>query len=500
VPTLAEVHPHTHTRASSHLFVFAICAVVLITVHLPFLSMPYFWDELGQFVPAALDILHRGAWIPQSTTPNVHPPGVMAYLAVVWRVFGYSLPATRVAMLVIASAALYWSFLLSIRLSRGLPGAPAFAAALLLLATPLFYTQAMMAQLDMPAMALTVLSLLLFLDRRYAACAAVTTALVLVKETGAIAPLLFGAWLLFQEKRVREALYFIAPFAALMLWLVCLRHATGNWLGDAGFAHYNVGYALSPVRAAFALLRRLWFLFAADFRWIGTVCLFLAWRRRFFFTREWAIAGAFFALHVIFVSLFGGATLERYLLPVFPILYAAMAAGFAALPRTWRVASIIAMSAGLFAGLFWNPPYPFPYENNLAMVDFVELQKNATEALNHGTAPAVRIATAWPYTGALYNPELLYSRRRFSIVETNDFHPRSVAEALERSPADILVTYSRTWEPSYGLQRFAMVRSFLHTYYDYEPQITSAEIEDRLGFHPLFRFSQRGQWIEVYSK
>ncbi len=35
--------------------------------------------------------------------------------------------------------------------------------------------------------------------------------------------------------------------------------------------------------------------------------------------------------------------------------------------------------AGLFAGLFFNPPFPFPYENNLAMVDFVQLQRAAAQ-------------------------------------------------------------------------------------------------------------------------
>ncbi len=45
----------------------------------------------GQFVPASLDLFRAGAWIPVSTVPNVHPPGVMAYLALFWKIFGYSI-------------------------------------------------------------------------------------------------------------------------------------------------------------------------------------------------------------------------------------------------------------------------------------------------------------------------------------------------------------------------------------------------------------------------
>ena len=59
-------------------------------------------------------------------------------------------------MLAVASLGALFSFLLAIRLARGTAGAPAFAAVLFLIASPLFYTQSMMVQLDMPAMTLTV--------------------------------------------------------------------------------------------------------------------------------------------------------------------------------------------------------------------------------------------------------------------------------------------------------------------------------------------------------
>jgi 4-amino-4-deoxy-L-arabinose transferase-like glycosyltransferase len=173
----------------------ALSAALTVALHLPCLRLPFHWDELGQFVPASLDLSRDGSWVAHSTLPNVHPPAVMAYLAVVWRVFGYSIPATRLAMLAVASVGLWLSFLLAIRLARGAPGAPAFAAVLFLAATPLFYTQSMMALLDMPAMTLTVLALLLFLDQRWGWCAAACTLLVLTKETAVTTPAAFAGWL-----------------------------------------------------------------------------------------------------------------------------------------------------------------------------------------------------------------------------------------------------------------------------------------------------------------
>lgn len=499
----AHSRPSKHiatSRAKSYaIFLVAFAALVLI-LHAPYLSLPYFWDELGQFVPAGLDILRHGWWVPHSATPNVHPPGLMAYLAVVWKIAGYSIVATRVAMLLAGALAVYAAFLLAIEMCRGAPGAPAFMAVALLLATPLFYMQAMMAQLDMPAMALTSFALLLFIQRRYAWCAASCTALVLVKETGAIAPALFGAWLIIREKRWRESLYFAAPFVALALWLITLKHQTGYWLGDPGFGHYNVGYSLNPVRAAATLGRRLYYLLIAEFRWIGSLVILYALRHTAIFrTRAWAIAGAFFCGHVLFVSLFGGAALERYLLPVFPILYIAMAAASEALPRTIRLPARAALIVGLLTGLFWNPPYPFPYENNLAMVDFIRLQKAAAGYLEE-TAPRSKVATAWPFTIALRRPDNGYVTRRFSVVETIDFHRQNVLNAVQKSNPDVLITYARTWEPGWSVLEFPGVAEFLHRFYDYQPQISASDIERDLGMRSVLRLERRGQWIEMFRK
>ena len=81
---------------------FLIFTAILVISHGAFLTLPFYWDEAGQFVPAALDLYHSGALIPRSVAPNAHPPGLMAYLAAVWTVTGYSILATRIAMLLLA--------------------------------------------------------------------------------------------------------------------------------------------------------------------------------------------------------------------------------------------------------------------------------------------------------------------------------------------------------------------------------------------------------------
>src|SRR5881397_2342958 len=86
--------------------VFALLFVGLFALHLPLLRLPYFWDEAGYYVPAARDLLLTGTLIPQSTLSNAHPPLVMAYLALWWKIFGFRIAVARAGMLLVSALAL----------------------------------------------------------------------------------------------------------------------------------------------------------------------------------------------------------------------------------------------------------------------------------------------------------------------------------------------------------------------------------------------------------
>ncbi len=422
-------------RRSYYLLVFGFFTALLIALHIHLLNLPFFWDEHGQFIPTALDLLRTGAWVARSTTPNVHPPGVEAYLVLWYKLFGFSIPVTRVAMLLLAGAGLLFTFLLAIELSRGTDGAPAFLPPLFLLASPLFYTQSMMAQLDMPAMVLTVAAMLLFLRKHYTGTAILCIALVLVKETALIVPAIFGVVFLLRRDWKR-ALLFVPSALALAGWLLLLHSTTGYWLGNPGFAHYNVGYALNPVRMVFSLFRRAYYLFFAEFRWIGTlVLLFTARALPVFRSFPWRLTLAISIATLILVSVLGGAELERYLLPVLPIFYIAVSIGLTRLPKWTGIAATLGLILGLAASLFWNPPYPFPYEDNYAMVDFVRLQQTAAEYAETRLAGQT-IATAWPFSAALQSADYGFVSRKLKVVETGDFHFSSI-DALPYGSFDV---------------------------------------------------------------
>jgi hypothetical protein len=196
--------------------------------------------------------------------------------------------------------------------------------------------------------------------------------------------------------------------------------------------------------------------------------------------------------------LLGGATLERYLLPVLPLVYIAMGAAFEQLRPRWRYAGVAAMAAGLLMGLFLNPPYPFPYENNLALVDFVDLHCSAAQFLEK-SYPGKTIYTAWPLTQALRNPAFGYVDRALPAAETSDLHV-STLNAIDAKGVDVLVLYSRTWEPDWGVLQWPPLRAFLGRFYEYEREMTPAEVHRHFGLLSVQRWAQHGQWIEVFSR
>lgn len=482
-------------RAGARTFLLfaAVLVAFIFASHVPFLTVPFYWDELGQFVPAALDIFQKGELVPRSTVPNVHPPGVMAYLAGVWSIAGYSIAATRLAMLAVAAVGAVVTFRLGMRMGLSM-GAAALAAGLLSV-SPLFFSQSMMAQLDMPAMVFMALALLLFLEERIVAAALVSTVLVMIKETGMVAPALFGAWL-WREGRRREAMWFVAPVLPLAVWLMVLKRSTGRWFGNAAFTEYNVWYLLHPVRLPLALTRRLYYLFVGTGHWIGSIAVVLALREKLR-TRAWRFAGLLVAGHVVLVSVLGGAVLERYLLPVLPILYIGFAAALWCYAKPWRIAGTAALGAALIAGSFVNPPYPFPLENNLAFVDFVRLHAEAAAYLE-AHFPDGKIATMFPLASALRRPEFGYVRHPLHVREIYDFSAGNVAP-LVREDVAALVLYSTAWDPL-GLMENPEWTAFIKRYYGYEAPVGPEEIRVLLGAHRVARWTRHGQWIEIYAR
>src|SRR6267378_3567543 len=258
--------------------VFAAIFVFIFLLHAPVLQLPYFWDEAGYYVPAARDILLTGSLIPHSTVSNAHPPLVLAWLALGWKVILYKPLVTRAAMLLLAAFSLLGLF----RLAERVANTPVAVAATACTALyPVFFAQSSLAQVDLASAGLIFWGLGAYFEDRRLAAAIWFTLAALAKETAILAPLALVAWeilgLLFggkvrarrlwlhetfdQESAFRGSKWIralLVPLLPLTLWYAYHYARTGYVFGNPEFFRYNVQGTLHPLRIFLALLLRIW--------------------------------------------------------------------------------------------------------------------------------------------------------------------------------------------------------------------------------------------------
>src|SRR5487761_59657 len=173
---------------------FAAVFAGLALLHLSVLRLPYFWDEAGYYVPAALDFALHGRLIPRLTQPVGHTPLVSIYLAAVWRLFTFTPLVTRTAMIAIAAATAVTTYALGRRVAGR---EAALWSALLLALSPLFFAQSSLVFVDLAAAWLTALAILFILERGLFWFMLAAALAVLSKETAVLMlPVvwIFAAW------------------------------------------------------------------------------------------------------------------------------------------------------------------------------------------------------------------------------------------------------------------------------------------------------------------
>jgi len=495
--------------------------VALLILHAPFLRLPYYWDEAGYYVPAALDFLRRGLLIPTSTLPTGHTPLVTIYLGLAWRAFGFSPLVTRAAMILVAAAAL----LAGAALARLVFGKGPRAteqmvwSALLLALAPLFFAQSSMAHLDLAVALFTSLAALLLLRERCVLFGACASLAVLSKETAIIVvPVAWiYRWLDARQTGSKTTpavwLWLASPCAPLTAWAFYYHHHTGFWTGNPSYLQYNLYSTLSPVRIVLCFIRRLYEVFIAGFSgFITALALGGFWWSRhrpraqirtIVEHRFVTLALLLTAAYLLMLSVVGGAILPRYTLPLFPPLIVLALLYIGRLPARVARAGCFLAAACLVAGWFTRPPYPFPFEDNLAYADFVRLHQAAADFLSQGeraqAGKPLRILTAWPASNELTTPDLGYVAHPIPVVPIDGFETPDF-ESVRPGSFDLLYLYSRKWEPPGNwLARFAWLRRLEARYFDYEPRASEADLVARFQLTPLARWERRGQWVAIYK-
>ncbi len=426
--------------------------------HRTLLRLPYYWDEGGYYIPAALDFYHHGWLIPQFT--NAHPPLPNVLLGTLWHIVGLHIVATRMFVCAVAAVGLTAIFRMTQRL---LSASSAVSLTLLTAVYPIWFAQSTLAHADIFAAAFTLCAFAVYLpatssqsytepvnlQRHHRIAVAILFSFAaLSKETAIVEPaalIILEGSLLFNERRSsqarREHLCWIValavPFLPLIGWYAYHRARTGFTFGNPVYLRYNATANLTAAHIFTAVRYRFVHLFWQRNMWLpillAAACLLLPRRPRTDVLPLTASTRLTCMLLIvanwIAFSVLGGAMLTRYLLPIYPIILLLCVDTWRERTR-WLTWLTIGSATVFLSGLWINPPTAFAPEDTLVYRDMIVVHQEAIAFVNQHY-PDATVLTAWPVSNDLFNPELGYTTHRTRVTPVENFSFDEIQKAAQ---------------------------------------------------------------------
>jgi hypothetical protein len=292
-----------------------------------------------------------------------------------------------------------------------------------------------------------------------------------------------------------------------MAWYAYHYARTGYVFGNPEFFHYNVAATLSPTRFLVVLFLRLWQTFGYLHLWVLTLGMLLAMllppvkdsgvERPRIALPVLIVFLSLVAGYVVAMALIGGAVLARYMLPVVPLVIIVAVSTLWRRLRYWKVA-IVGVAVAFVAAWFWNPPYGFSPEDNLAYRDYILLHEDGEHFLE-ARYPMARTLTAWPASDELTRPWLGYITRPMQVVRIEDFSLDEVLSAADfRSNFDVALVFSTKYEPEHPVfSRWKAWDDLKRRFFGFHRDLPPGAVAHILGGHIVFTEERKGQWVAV---
>jgi len=313
------------------------------------------------------------------------------------------------------------------------------------------------------------------------------------------------------SRPTRRMLPLLFPLIPLTLWYAYHFARSGYVFGNPEFFRYNVAATLNPLRFLLALALRLWQTSGYLHLWLLTLAMLLAMllppvkdrvgnedveRQRIAIPVQLAFLAVVMA-YVIAMALIGGAVLARYMLPAVPLVIIVAVSTLRRRLRYWS-AAVALVGCAFVAAWFWNPPYGFSPEDNLAYRDYVVLHQDAERVLE-ARYPMARALTAWPASDELTRPWLGYTTRPVQVVRIEDFSLEEVLSAADfRQNFDVALVFSTKYEPPNPLMdRWKMWTNLKRRFFGFHRDVPPAVAARILGGHIVFSEKRKGQWVAV---
>lgn len=387
--------------------------LTVIACKWPILHVPYYWDEAGAYFAPSLWLSGREL---VDAFPGRHPDGMffghppLLYLlmALLFKLFGHAPAVAHLVVILFAALAVFYTYRLGdLLFSRD----TAIGAALLLLTSPLFFSQAGMFLGDIPVAACGVGAVYYYLRRCHCRYLLFATAAVMIKEHAALLVVLLVVYdcnrFSGQQVPTLNRLVHGIPLAILGTFFLVQKLTTGVFLSNPYFdGNPFIATSMSTIvfKGAFVTY---WIFFAQGRFLLSLVIAVAVWRFRralpgcfFLFTM---IAGGYLAAYTIIYFI------PRYSLIVAPFVCLAGSASAALLVKErQRFALVVAVLC--LVSIFFPDIRSKGYDNfetSMQYLDVIAIYRDAADFLQR-TASDDLICAPWPLSKVWTEPSFGY--------------------------------------------------------------------------------------------
>lgn len=396
----------------------SLCLLLLIFVLLkiPALTLPYFWDELGVYARAALYLHDNGpGLLPAALPPELsrgHPLLFSFLHAMSFRVFGDTVITAHILSLVFSICLLVTLFVIS---KKYFGENAALITVVCLMVQPVFFAQSVLVLPEITLALFSILAIWFWVEKKYFFYALTSVAAILTKETAIIIPfalLLMEVYYLFRNKKkihinIKTGLL-IFPLLVFGIFLLIQKQQNGWYLfplhrdaihaGTSSFTYF-IDYMVFVFIHQGRLPATLMLLFFGYLVSSNKFCLCKG--NKFLLTLLLLMTGgiAFHALNFY---------MDRYML--FIVVAMSMLTGYVVTEMIALKSYVkYLMAVVLLAPLVYLHAGEFNYDADMSYVDYVHLQQQSVDDVNHRLGKTDTLFANFPLVYAFFDTRLGYT-------------------------------------------------------------------------------------------
>ncbi|MFC1711972.1 ArnT family glycosyltransferase, partial [Patescibacteria group bacterium] len=453
---------------------FLIFLTVLLIIKFPILNIPLYVDEMTHVV-GVFRIINNN-FNPFVEWWSYHQPFVYEMLAVIYKIFGFSILITHLFNILWGSIGIFFTYKLGKMLFDNKVG---IFSALTFLFMPLFFTEVGMFRLATPLIGLaTAMFYFYFKGKRYVYIF-IAILIGLTKEPAIVLILLFALFEFYKNyqknkkvinnKLVKNVIFYLIPLIPFLIWLILNKVFLGWFMWPTNMGFFSLQKPWVPATLDKILKNAI----LEDFRWIFFLVIAIGLLKTNFTKKVkhklvskeiLFLTLTYFVMLVLFII---GPYYPRYLLFVLPGIIIAFSAAvfsvFKLLKKEYLIIPFYVIIWSLFV-LSWfsisEKPLKWHGETNLGYLSIIDVHKQAVNFTENNFDDYL-IITHQPIDQIFRNPSHGYTKKGQNATGIDLFF-KEVEKFKSYKKRLVVIPYFFSWESkSMGAEHIRLLTTYV---------------------------------------